>query len=85
MLIGAMFTNYEDYKCLKIKALNKLSLISDLYKKKAELLKINSKCSFQYNELQRSLDLFKKDPLRYEKVINEQNNQIKRDGCVNLF
>ena len=85
ILIGAMFTNYEDYKCLKTKSLNKLGLISDLYKKKAELLKINSKCSFQYNELEKTLDLFKKDPLRYKNAIIEQNYQIKRDGCVNVF
>ena len=85
MLYGGLFSNYNEYNCLKNKALRKLGLITELYKKKADLLKINSKCSFQYNELQKSLDLFKKDPKNYKDAIIEQNEQIKRNSCIGAF
>lgn len=85
LLFGALFTDYEGYKCLKNKALQRLALMSDLYKIKASLLKTNSKCSFQYNELEKTLDFFKINPLMYKNVLSEQNEQIKRDGCANVF
>ena len=85
MILGSMFTDFDDYKCLKEKSLVRLGLIADLYKEKIEFLKLNSKCGFQYNQIDRSLDLFKKEPLKYYKVLEDQNNQLKRDGCIGVF
>ncbi len=85
MLFGALFTDYEGYKCLKNKTLQRLELMSDIYKKKASLLKANSRCNTQYSELEKTFNFFKNDPLKYKGVLNQQNEQIKRDGCVNVF
>ena len=85
MIYGAMFSDYEEYTCLKKKALERLGIMSELYKKKANLLKLNSKCNFLYGEMDKTLDLFKKEPLRYKKIIEEQNDNIKRGGCISVF
>ncbi|MBI2672058.1 hypothetical protein HYX16_03940 [Candidatus Woesearchaeota archaeon] len=85
MLYGAMFTNFDDYKCLKEKSLARISIIADLYKKKAELLKSGSKCSFNYDKLKEALDLFKENPIRYKDVLTEQDETIKRNGCPGVF
>ena len=85
MLLGAIFSDFEDYKCLKKKASEKLGLISELYKKKSSLMKLNSKCLFLYNQIEKTLGLFEKEPLKYKNNLVEQNNQLKRDGCPNLF
>lgn len=85
MLLGAMFTDYEDYVCLKNKALDRLNIITELYKKKTDLLKLNSKCSLQYTQVQKTLDLFKREPLKYKSLLIDQNDQIKKNGCANVF
>ena len=85
MIYGAMFSSYEEYSCLKKKALERLEIISNLYKKKAGLLKLNSKCNFLYNEMEKTLDLFKREPLKYKEVMKEQNDNIRRSGCTSVF
>ena len=85
MIYGAVFSDYEDYICLKKKSLQKLDLISKLYKKKSEYLESNSKCSFQYDQIEKTLDLFKVNPIKYQAVLIEQNDQIKRNGCISVF
>ena len=85
MIYGAMFSNYDEYTCLKKKAIERLGIISDLYKKKTNLLKLNSKCGFLYGEMEKTLDSFKKEPLRYKDILTEQNDNIKREGCSSAF
>ena len=85
MIYGAMFSNYEEYSCLKKRARERLSIMADLYKKKAELLKTNSKCGFLYSEMEKNLDLFKREPIKYKGMLIEQNNNIKREGCSGVF
>ena len=85
MIYGAMFSDYEEYGCLKKKSLERLSIMAELYKKKAGLLKLNSKCSFLYNEVEKVLDLFKREPLKYKNTLIEQNDNLKRGGCSSVF
>ncbi len=85
MIYGAIFSDYEEYGCLKKKALDRLGIISELYKKKAGLLKLNSKCNFLYNEIEKTLDLFRKEPLKFKSVLIEQNDNLKRSGCASVF
>ena len=85
MLYGAMFTDFDDYRCLKEKSLERIKIIAELYKKKAELLKAGSKCSFNYDKLKEALELFKENPIMYKDVLIEQDETIKRNGCVGVF
>ncbi|MEK6936671.1 MAG: hypothetical protein AABW58_01215 [Nanoarchaeota archaeon] len=85
MIYGGIFSSYTEYSCLRKKALERLNVISELYKKKAGLLKLNSKCNFLYSEMEKTLELFKREPLKFKNVLIEQNDNLKRSGCASVF
>lgn len=94
LLYGAIFTaDYDAYECLLKRSLQKLSLISDIYSKKAYYLwlKTNDEnCKYRYNEISKTLTEFqslqtKNEFYSYFDKINEQNKNLNKNDCPLIY
>ncbi|HLD15737.1 MAG TPA: hypothetical protein VJB94_04130 [Candidatus Nanoarchaeia archaeon] len=91
MLIG-LITSPENYNCQKEKAIEKLSIISNINSQKASYLalKANNECKNYLLEIKSSLDVFrnqkeKNSLLNLNEKIKEQNNNLIRNDCQKIY
>lgn len=94
LLYGAIFSgDYDTYNCLLQRSLQKLSLVSDIYSKKAYYLwlKTNDEnCKYRYNEISKSLAEFKSLKTKnefysYFDQLNEQNKNLNKNDCPLIY
>lgn len=94
MLYGVIFSsNYDNYECTLKNSLEKLSLVSELYSKKAYLLWLKSNkqvCKNKYLEIKNTLQRFKNlnNPTifyQYLTILNNQNQELSKNDCPILF
>ncbi|MEK6862357.1 MAG: hypothetical protein AABY07_10430 [Nanoarchaeota archaeon] len=92
MLEGAII-GAENYKCLLNKALERLSLVSEVYMQKASLLRLKTheaECEGLYTGIALNLQGLKRSRDKQELIelkdnLEEQNRMLDRNGCIELF
>lgn len=92
MLIGAIF-NSDDYECVKDRAIERLGLISGMYKSKASFLlskEQRENCRNKLNSLITTLESFRKQKTKaslYEtkKNIEKQNDDLEKNDCPTIY
>ena len=92
MLVGAfLVSDSEEYQCLYDKSLTKKNLITDIYIRKADYLILKTdNCDNIYNQMKQTLSsypsLTNKQALDQTKgVLENQNELLRGEGCVELF
>ncbi len=86
MLLLAIFSsNYYEYECLKQKAIQRLDLISSIYRQKSLLLKTKAKqeCSFIYSQLASNLNNLPTN-LNPDKI-KQQNEELEYNACPTIY
>jgi len=89
LLFGAIFSDYEHYKCIENKLLKKIHVVSDVYSRKASYLSATNP-SCDYTKLKTALDKLKVinkigEYEETEKFLTEENMKIYGGGCLAVF
>lgn len=85
LLLAIFSKDFNQFNCLKQKAVEKLKFIASLYQKKAAYLrsKTSPNCALSYSQLINSLESFKTN--LDKGVIETQNKELRNNNCPTLY